>query len=196
MIVAFTGAGISKASGIPTFDEMGDLRTKLERHFANTHPEEFQKIMETLNKTRESAEPNDAHVALAEYDIPVITMNIDSLHRCAGTRHLIEVHGSLQNNNVVLYGDDAPGYSDAFDWVDRMHEGDVLLVIGTSFYTSISSQIRSFAEENGATVIVVNEDAEHKVRELLNQYRDSWEDFQSFEAREPMWIRRFIPYNY
>ena len=46
MIIAFTGAGISKASGIPTFDEQGDLRTKLDRYFATHHRKEFNKIMQ------------------------------------------------------------------------------------------------------------------------------------------------------
>jgi NAD-dependent SIR2 family protein deacetylase len=41
-IVAFTGAGISKASGIPTFEDMGiDIRRKLSRSFFNEHPDEF-----------------------------------------------------------------------------------------------------------------------------------------------------------
>jgi len=36
-LVAFTGAGISKASGIPTFEEMGDIRDKLSRDYFNNH---------------------------------------------------------------------------------------------------------------------------------------------------------------
>lgn len=40
-IVAFTGAGISKASGVPTFEEMGDLRYKLSRDFLITIPKNF-----------------------------------------------------------------------------------------------------------------------------------------------------------
>lgn len=68
MIVAFTGAGISKASGIPTFDKMGDLRNKLDRSFAAHHKEEFDSIMANLEEVCKKAEPNDAHMALKEYD--------------------------------------------------------------------------------------------------------------------------------
>ena len=59
--------------------------------------------------------PNDAHIALTEYNIPVITMNIDGLHQLAGTDAL-ELHGGLPEddemdiayslyNKPVLYGD-------------------------------------------------------------------------------------------
>ena len=61
------------------------------------------------------AKPNDAHIALAEYHIPIITMNIDGLHKLAGSDAL-ELHGGLPKddemdiayslfNNSVLYGD-------------------------------------------------------------------------------------------
>ena len=96
MIIAFTGAGISRASGIPTFDEQGDLRTKLDRCFATYHRKEFNKIMQQLVDTCKAAEPNDAHKALAEYNIPVITMNIDGLHNRAGSQYVIEVHGNVE----------------------------------------------------------------------------------------------------
>ena len=89
MIIAFTGAGISKASGIPTFDEQGDLRNKLDRSFANHHKKEFNEVMQQLIDTCNAAEPNDAHKALAEYNIPVITMNIDSLHTRAGSQNVV-----------------------------------------------------------------------------------------------------------
>ena len=45
MIIALTGAGISKASGIPTFEEQGDLRNYLSRDYANNYPKEFKKLM-------------------------------------------------------------------------------------------------------------------------------------------------------
>lgn len=196
MIIAFTGAGISKASGVPTFDEMGDLRTKLERHFATHNPKEFSEIMNSLNEVCEKAEPNDAHYALAEFDIPVITMNIDSLHCKAGTKHLLEVHGSLRNNDVVLYGDSAPLYEEAYDWVDKLQEDDILLIIGTSFYTAFSSQLNDIAIKNGTKVVIINSDAEHKVREFLNNNSNKIGDFETFIERQPQWIKTFLPYAY
>ena len=196
MIIAFTGAGISKASGIPTFDEQGDLRTKLDRYFATHHRKEFNKIMQQLVDTCKAAEPNDAHKALAEYNIPVITMNIDGLHNRAGSEHVVEVHGSLRENNVVLYGDPAPYYKIALDMIDRMLMADTLLIIGTSFYTSISSQIKYTAENNGTKIVVINEDAEHQVRKFLEENKDSLGDYNEFMKRTPAWQYSLFPYDY
>ena len=196
MIIAFTGAGISKASGIPTFDEQGDLRTKLDRDFARRHPKEFNEIMQQLKDTCAAAEPNDAHKALAEYGIPVITMNIDGLHNRAGSEHVVEVHGSVRENNVVLYGDSAPYYKTALDMIDRMLMADTLLIIGTSFYTSISSQIKYTAENNGTKVIIINEDAEHQVRKFLEENKDSLGDYNEFMRRIPAWHYNLFPYDY
>ena len=196
MIIAFTGAGISKASGIPTFDEQGDLRTKLDRCFATYHRKEFNKIMQQLVDTCKAAEPNDAHKTLAEYNIPVITMNIDGLHNRAGSQYVIEVHGNVEKNNVVLYGDPAPKYTEALDIVDRLSKEDILLIIGTSFYTSISSQIKYTAERNLAKVVIINDDAEHQVRDFLENNQDSIGNFDDFMKRKPFWQYNFIPYEY
>lgn len=196
MIIAFTGAGISRASGIPTFDEQGDLRTKLDRCFATYHRKEFNKIMQQLADTCKAAEPNDAHKALAEYNIPVITMNIDGLHNRAGSQYVIEVHGNAEKNNVVLYGDAAPKYTEALDIVDRMCKDDILLIVGTSFYTSISSQIKYTAENNQTKVVIINDDAEHQVRKFLEENQSSIGNYEDFMKRRPSWHYNFHPYDY
>lgn len=196
MIIAFTGAGISKASGISTFDESGDLRKKLDRRFAKYHRSEFREVMKQLEETCSAAQPNDAHYALAEYKIPVITMNIDSLHSRAGSEHILAVHGSLKMHNVVLYGDSAPLYSEALDWIDRMDSEDILLIIGTSFYTSISSQIKAAAEKRCVNVVVINDDAEHNVRSYLEEHKDFCGDFYDFIKREPAWMTDLRCYSY
>lgn len=194
MIIAFTGAGISKASGIPTFDEMGNLREKLDRGFAIRHKDVFNNIMAQLTATCEQAKPNDAHMALAEYNIPVITMNIDSLHARAGSKNILEVHGSLRENNVVLYGDSAPVYTEALDWIDRLGNKDTLLIIGTSFYTNFSSQIKRTAEINDVNVVVINADAEHEVRKCLENHQGCIEDFASFIKRPLTWRGSYYDY--
>lgn len=196
MIIAFTGAGISKASGIPTFDEQGDLRIKLDRNFATYHRKEFNSIMQQLVNTCKAAEPNDAHKALAEYDIPIITMNIDGLHTRTGSKNVVEVHGNAEKNNVVLYGDAAPKYTEALDIIDRMCKDDILLIVGTSFYTSISSQIRSIAVNNWAQVVIINNDAEHQVRKFLEENQASTGDYTDFMKRHPSWHYNFHPYDY
>lgn len=85
-ILAFTGAGISKQSNIPTFMERPDVREKLFRTFAEHHHEAYNEVIRELKANMNGAEPNDAHFALAEYKVPVITMNIDGLHKKAARR--------------------------------------------------------------------------------------------------------------
>ena len=196
MILALTGAGISKASGIPTFEEQGNLRDLLSRDYANNYPKKFKKLMNDLDKKCIAANPNDAHYALAEYKIPIITMNIDSLHSRAGSEHVLEVHGSLRDKNVVLYGDDAPLYKHAYNWADRLNSNDVLLIIGTSLYTRFSQEIVQIAENHNAETITINQDAEHKVRTILEENRGKIENFVDFISREPNWIRNYKCYFY
>lgn len=184
MIVAFTGAGISKPSGIPTFMEQGDLRDKLERGYATRHPEKFQVIMDGLKATCAQAEPNDAHMALAEYKIPVITMNIDGLHERAGSEIVLPVHGTLEQDNVVLYGDMAPNYSEAIDWVSTLNPNDILLIVGTSFYTLFSSQIKIIAQLHSVRIEIINENAEIEVRKFLEAHKNYIEPFEEIDKRK------------
>ncbi len=176
-ILAFTGAGISKQSGISTFMERPDVRDRLYRSFAETHHEAYNETVRALKESMVGAEPNDAHLALAEYGVEVITMNIDGLHKKAGTNAL-ELHGGLPEDNEmdrawmlynkpVLYGDPAPNYSKAYERVFRLSPGDVFLVIGCSYSTAIACELRDVAKARGARVIEIQSDAAHKVRETL-----------------------------
>lgn len=101
-----TGAGISLASGIPTFRGSDpdavwatDVMEMGTHEFFLRHPDKsWAWYLSRFDKTRE-AEPNPAHVALAEIErvIPstrVITQNVDGLHLKAGTKNLVEIHGS------------------------------------------------------------------------------------------------------
>lgn len=191
MIIALTGAGISAPSGIPTFQDQPGIRDRLTRDFANRHPAEFRETMDGMLRTCQAAQPNDAHLALAEHGIPVITMNIDGLHKKAGSEKVLQIHGNLTDGNVVLYGDPAPLYSEAESWVYRLGDGDMLLVVGTSYYTGIASRLRSIAEGGGAMVTEINADAQTAVRPLLESFRHAMEPFDAFVARteercEPM----------
>lgn len=194
-IVAFTGAGISKASGVPTFIELGDLRNKLSRDYFEDNTYDFYKLLAEMKKICDNAKPNPAHLALAQYNIPVITMNIDGLHQRAGSKDLIEIHGNLNNviccncktsyefrviedsiycklcnallePNVVLYGDSIPRYFDALELIGATEE---LLVVGTSFYTSTASDFVSIAKRAGIKVTIINDEAEIQVPIYLKQ---------------------------
>jgi NAD-dependent deacetylase len=164
-IIFFTGAGISKESGIPTFDEQPGIRNKLYRDFANERPEEYREVIQEMIDICEKAEPNAAHKAIADLGCPVITMNVDRLHTRAGSKDVVEVHGVLPN--PVLYGDPAPEYYTAEDRMnDLVGDNCVFVIVGTSFYTHIANRLRWVAEHWGARVLTINSDATTRVPEL------------------------------
>lgn len=194
-ILAFTGAGISKDSGIPTFEEMGDLRNKLSRRYFNRHPKEFFKILASLKKNVANAKPNKAHIALAKYKIPIITMNIDGLHTKAGSKEVLEIHGDLRKlmcnschaeyrysilsegfkcpkcntilqPKVVLYGDGLYKMDQAFLMVNQC---DVLVIVGTSYYTSTAIDILRYANALDKKVYEINSNASKRLPTLLNR---------------------------
>ena len=178
-ILAFTGAGISKQSNIPTFMEKPEVREKLFRRFANTHHEEYNEVIKQLKANMNGAKPNDAHIALTEYNIPVMTMNIDGLHKLAGSDAL-ELHGGLPDddemdiayslyNKPVLYGDPAPNYAKAYEMVYDLNPGDVFIVVGCSYHTAIACDLREVAKSRGARSIEIQEDAAHNVRKVLEE---------------------------
>ena len=182
MILAFTGAGISKDSGIPTFTDQGDMRTKLDRIYYMQHKDEVDTIIDNMLDTCIKAKPTAAHKALAEYNIPVITMNIDGLHQEAGTKNILAIHGNLPD--IVLYGDPAPLYSEAFDWVGQLRPGDTFLIVGVSFYTTISEQLKILAMSYGADVVIINKDAKKSVRDYIENHKDRLGSFDDFINRE------------
>lgn len=186
-VLFFTGAGISAASGIPTFTDQAGIREKLTRGFANTHPEEYTEVIRNMKRCCDQAEPNAAHLAIAQYDFPVITMNIDRLHTRAGSRDVLEVHGVLPTDaelndphfayryhGIVLYDDMAPRYATAYDMVRNLKPYDsYFVIVGTSFYTNISCQLRSAALARHSNVLVIDHDAEILVPQVC-QSLDQW----------------------
>ncbi|MFC7549433.1 NAD-dependent deacylase [Plantactinospora sp. GCM10030261] len=106
-IVVFTGAGISAESGVPTFrDDLTGMWARFDAHRLAT-PEAFHADPDLVwgwyewrrHRVRQ-AEPNPGHVAVAaiETRVPgtsVVTQNVDDLHERAGTRSVVQLHGSL-----------------------------------------------------------------------------------------------------
>ncbi len=110
-IVFFGGAGVSTDSGIPDFRSATGLYNRqqhtdhspeemLSYSFMIAHAAEFYTYLRE-NLYFPEAKPNLAHLALAQLesnhpDVTVITQNIDGLHQAAGSRNVLEIHGSLQ----------------------------------------------------------------------------------------------------
>jgi NAD-dependent deacetylase len=111
--VVLTGAGISTPSGIPDFRSPGiGLWTRfLPMEVASLSafrydPELFYKWLHPLAIHMLSAEPNPAHVALAQlqssgYISTIITQNIDGLHTRAGAKNVLEIHGTLNSLTCI-----------------------------------------------------------------------------------------------
>jgi NAD-dependent deacetylase len=106
-VVALTGAGISVPSGIPDFRSAGtglwervDPMEIAHIDAFNDDPQRFWAFYAERFATLADKRPNGAHMALVELERrgkldAVITQNVDMLHRAAGTRELVEVHGSI-----------------------------------------------------------------------------------------------------
>lgn len=97
--VAFTGAGISAASGLPTFDTEWrgrPVRDFLSREFFLRDPATFYAFFWETIAHWLHAQPNKAHRVLAEAGMPIVTQNIDGLHQKAGSCQVYEIHGHLR----------------------------------------------------------------------------------------------------
>ncbi len=110
-IVFFGGAGVSTESGIPDFRSVDGLynqkydyppETILSHTFYRRKPEEFYRFYKDKMLVLD-ANPNPAHYKLAEWEAQgklkaVITQNIDGLHQKAGSKKVLELHGSVLRN--------------------------------------------------------------------------------------------------
>lgn len=108
-IVFFGGAGVSTESGIPDFRSVDGLysqqwkyppETILSHSFFEKNPEEYYRF-HRAKLVIDGVKPNRAHLRLAELEREgklraVVTQNIDGLHQAAGSKNVLELHGSIQ----------------------------------------------------------------------------------------------------
>ena len=168
-LVVFTGAGISQESGIKTFRDSGGLWEEYKISDVCS-PEAWKKdpelVLEFYNKRRKQAleaMPNRAHEIIAEleknFEVQIITQNIDDLHVRAGSTNVLHLHGEITkarsigtekvysignksiflNNlcndghqlrpHIVWFGEDVPNMLIANDMVKT---ADFFIVAGTS----------------------------------------------------------------
>ena len=121
-IVFFGGAGVSTESGIPDFRSTDGLyrqeyqyppETLLSHTFFEQNPEEFFRFYRAKLIPDKSVRPNAAHRRLAGLEREgklraVITQNIDGLHQAAGSRRVIELHGSIHRCRCAKCGRPCP----------------------------------------------------------------------------------------
>ncbi len=120
-MVFFGGAGVSTESGIPDFRSQDGLYSQkykyppeqiLSHTFFERYPEEFYKFYRD-KMLFPNAEPNAAHRKLAQWEregklSAVITQNIDGLHQKAGSKRVLELHGSVWRNHCTRCGKSYP----------------------------------------------------------------------------------------
>jgi NAD-dependent deacetylase len=196
-IVVLTGAGISAESGVPTFRGDGGLWRQYRATDLAT-PEAFARdpalVWEFYNWRREllaPLEPNPGHAALAELErraphFTLITQNIDGLHKKAGSRNIVELHGNIwwvrctgcgrieEDRRVPLPGLPACGGCGALlrpnvvwfgemldpEILDSAYEAvnncDAMLVAGTSGTVQPAASMGIHAKRQGAFVAELN----------------------------------------
>jgi len=131
--VAFTGAGISTESGIPDFRSPGGV-------WSRTQPVYFQEFLSRAEARTAywkqkvethplflRAQPNAGHRVLAQWEAAglvrgLITQNIDGLHQLAGSRQVLELHGTAREVECLHCG----ARFDADPWVRRFEESQVV----------------------------------------------------------------------
>jgi NAD-dependent deacetylase len=197
-VVALTGAGISVESGIPPFRGKGGLWEKFDPmevahiHSFMSNPEKVWRLLiRSMKDLLVSAKPNAAHIGLARLEElgllkTVITQNIDGLHQMAGSRDVVEFHGSfawlqcLDCGNRVktvdielaqmpprcecggIYRPECVFFGESIPMqdLDRSQVAastcDLMLVVGTSAVVQPAAFMPVIAKQSGATVIEIN----------------------------------------
>ena len=194
-IVFVTGAGISQESGIPTFRGNDGLWRKhdpmqlatIDAFYQN--PKLVWEWYEDRRKNILVAKPNAGHVAIADLakykEVWVLTQNIDGLHQRAGSKNVLELHGSIitikctvcdfkdkiasnfsefpplckcgniLRPDVVWFGEPLP--QDVWgEAMMQVSQCDVMVVAGTSLAVSPANLLPVYAKQNGAIMIEVN----------------------------------------
>ena len=199
-IVFFGGAGVSTESGIKDFRSVDGLyrqkfkyppETMLSHTFFETHTEEFYDFYRSKMLALD-AQPNAAHRKLAQWEREgklkaVITQNIDGLHQKAGSREVLELHGSVLRNYCrrcgKFYGVEAVAASagiprcscggiikpDVVLYEESLDEGvmekalqyianaDMLIIGGTSLVVYPAAGLVRYYR--GSKLVVINRDA-------------------------------------
>ncbi len=202
-IVFFGGAGVSTESGIPDFRSVDGLyhqqydyppETILSHTFYRRKPEEFFRFYRAKMLCLD-AKPNAAHYKLAQWEADgklkaVVTQNIDGLHQKAGSKKVLELHGSVLRNycekcgkfydaEYILHSEGIPKcdcggsikpdvvlYEEGLDQetlseaVSCISRADVLIVGGTSLAVYPAAGLLDYY--NGSKLVLVNKTATPK----------------------------------
>jgi NAD-dependent deacetylase len=132
-LVVLTGAGISAESGLKTFRDSDGLWEGYDIEDVAT-PRAWKKnpqlVLEFYNYRRREvarAQPNAAHIGLAElqedFDVHIITQNIDDLHERAGAKNVLHLHGEIFKMRCEKYDDLIYEIREDIKWGDKSEKG-------------------------------------------------------------------------
>ncbi|MFH1943631.1 MAG: NAD-dependent deacylase [bacterium] len=196
-VAVLTGAGISAESGVPTFrGEEGLWKKYRPEELANfeafmRNPELVWEWYDYRKKLISEVEPNRGHHALVKMesivsDFWLITQNVDGLHKKAGNRNILELHGNIMRNRCVDCGAISEGLTMKWEdhlpncdcgglmrpdvvWFGEMLPEDVLnrafqaarecdffLSVGTSAVVQPAASLPLTAKQAGAFVVEIN----------------------------------------
>jgi NAD-dependent deacetylase len=149
-VVAFTGAGISAESGIPTFRDPGGVWDRFDPsefgtwdglvRLAMSRPDALADFLGELRGALAGARPGPAHLALARLEGAglldgVVTQNVDGLHQEAGSVEVVEIHGSFTRTLCLTCGHrETVTRRDLVEALDRAVTG-----LRTAFISSLSA---------------------------------------------------------
>jgi len=132
-IVAFTGAGISRESGIKTFRDNDGLWNNFSIEEVATKEawgKNPQKVLNFYNQIRseiDTVSPNVAHKYLKKleekHDVTIITQNIDDLHERAGSSKILHLHGEMRKMRSDTYEDLIYDYDEDIKMGDKCEQG-------------------------------------------------------------------------
>ena len=129
-IVVLTGAGVSAESGLKTFrdaDGLWEGHDVMEVASVEGWQQNPALVLDFYNQRRaqlHNVKPNGAHMALVsladQYDVVIVTQNVDDLHERAGSQNVIHLHGEL-----TKIKSSKPGYAKSIPWVEDLNLGDL-----------------------------------------------------------------------
>ncbi len=194
-IVFFTGAGMSAESGVPTYRGRGGIwhQYNYEEYACqeafDRNPEKVLKFHEVRRKAVLECEPHAGHAVIARLEkehsgVTVVTQNIDGMHQRAGSKRVMELHGSLWRVRCARHGitkDTGPAFKnyqcpECNNWLrpDIVWFGDMLnqevmmeavtaigtcdlfISIGTSGVVYPAAGFPKIAKDNGAYCVEIN----------------------------------------
>lgn len=218
-IVVLTGAGISAESGISTFRDANGLWenhdimevASIDGYLKN--PELVQDFYNQRRKQLFDVTPNAAHYFLQEleneFDVTIITQNVDDLHERAGSKNIIHLHGELRKaksdkdenlvydwNDDIKIGDlaeDRNQLRPAIVWfgemvpmmdnaIDEVLKADILIVIGTSLQVYPAASLLDYASVKTQIICIDPSDLpiNSKIKHIKKNATQGIEDLKNY----------------